>query len=169
MPSKQFWRYQKNKTLALRLETTRTATTKPVMSSVQQYLKHWRAEGENTSYQIPRVQLESSSYRSQLRIRLCNFRLRLLEIHGSFGKGFPMTDKREPTFHLSDDEIYVVWEHDCPPLVEQGFHIRISEQLPIRNNKWHLVKREPLTTAPSIQCSVCGLHGFITEGKWVSA
>lgn len=34
---------------------------------------------------------------------------------------------------------------------------------------WLLACREPLTLKPSIQCSVCGNHGFITEGMWVPA
>ena len=33
---------------------------------------------------------------------------------------------------------------------------------------WTLVTREPLTLTPSIQC-YCGLHGHITNGKWVPA
>lgn len=31
-----------------------------------------------------------------------------------------------------------------------------------------LVKKDPLTITPSILCPVCGLHGFVTEGKWRS-
>ena len=34
---------------------------------------------------------------------------------------------------------------------------------------WEVVKREPLTLAPSLLCRRCGHHGFIREGKWVPA
>ena len=34
---------------------------------------------------------------------------------------------------------------------------------------WKLKSREPLTLTPSIQCTVCGNHGFVTDGKWVPA
>jgi hypothetical protein len=33
---------------------------------------------------------------------------------------------------------------------------------------WTLVSKEPLTVTPSLACG-CGDHGFITNGKWVSA
>lgn len=31
-----------------------------------------------------------------------------------------------------------------------------------------IVSREPLTITPSVGCSDCGLHGFITDGRWLS-
>ena len=34
---------------------------------------------------------------------------------------------------------------------------------------WTLAQREPLTVTPSILCVDHGAHGFITDGKWVSA
>lgn len=40
------------------------------------------------------------------------------------------------------------------------------------NNKitaWDVVSLEPLTLTPSILCTACGDHGFITDGKWVPA
>lgn len=40
-----------------------------------------------------------------------------------------------------------------------------------RNDKgpfWRVISFEPLTVEPSIQCK-CGDHGFIREGRWVSA
>ncbi len=33
---------------------------------------------------------------------------------------------------------------------------------------WTLVSREPLTLAPSLNCTACGRHGFIRAGGWVS-
>lgn len=35
--------------------------------------------------------------------------------------------------------------------------------------RWDVVSREPLTLNPSILCNACGAHGWIREGKWVSA
>jgi len=34
---------------------------------------------------------------------------------------------------------------------------------------WAVVSLEPLTLKPSLQCTVCGDHGFIQGGKWVPA
>jgi hypothetical protein len=34
---------------------------------------------------------------------------------------------------------------------------------------WTLVQRDPLTLTPSISCTACGHHGFITDGRWVPA
>lgn len=40
---------------------------------------------------------------------------------------------------------------------------------------WTLVSLEPLTLSPSIHCltpydgRICGVHGFVTDGKWVAA
>lgn len=33
--------------------------------------------------------------------------------------------------------------------------------------RWKLVREDPLTITPSILCHTCGLHGFITDGRWV--
>lgn len=33
----------------------------------------------------------------------------------------------------------------------------------------HVVKDEPLTIERSILCPQCGLHGYITNGKWTPA
>ncbi len=32
-----------------------------------------------------------------------------------------------------------------------------------------LVSRNPVTIRPSVLCSDCGTHGFITDGQWVQA
>lgn len=34
---------------------------------------------------------------------------------------------------------------------------------------WNLVSREPLTLSPSLQCTLCGAHGWIEQGKWKPA
>lgn len=35
--------------------------------------------------------------------------------------------------------------------------------------RWTVEQWEPLTISPSILAKTCGCHGFIREGKWVSA
>lgn len=40
-------------------------------------------------------------------------------------------------------------------------------QPPHRPQVWQVVQPKPLTLAPSVVCTRCGLHGFITNGKWV--
>jgi len=34
---------------------------------------------------------------------------------------------------------------------------------------WELIQKDPLTLTPSLLCTVCGDHGFITNGLWVKA
>lgn len=35
--------------------------------------------------------------------------------------------------------------------------------------KWTVQSANPLTLAPSIRCRSCGHHGYIRNGRWVSA
>lgn len=39
----------------------------------------------------------------------------------------------------------------------------------VQGPRWQLLKADPLTIAPSVLCRTCGLHGFIREGRWVTA
>jgi hypothetical protein len=32
---------------------------------------------------------------------------------------------------------------------------------------WDVIQREPLTLTPSLLCTACGSHGYITDGRWV--
>lgn len=36
-------------------------------------------------------------------------------------------------------------------------------------HKWTIEQLDPLTLSPSLLCPICGHHGFIRNGKWVSA
>lgn len=67
-----------------------------------------------------------------------------------------------PTFVVVEDNnsTYIWFEHDCSDEGLQG------SSLP--NMLWHITQREPLTVTPSVHCQMCGLHGWIKEGKWVS-
>jgi len=34
---------------------------------------------------------------------------------------------------------------------------------------WDVISFDPLTLAPSLQCTACPSHGFIRDGRWVKA
>lgn len=34
---------------------------------------------------------------------------------------------------------------------------------------WDVEVMDPLTLSPSLLCRLCGSHGFIKQGKWISA
>jgi hypothetical protein len=71
-----------------------------------------------------------------------------------------------PTFHLDDDGKHVVWEHDC--LLSWGELERIPMRIPINaEHGWTVVSTDPITLTPSLLCTGCGTHGFITDGRWV--
>lgn len=77
----------------------------------------------------------------------------------------------EPTFALDEDGRHVWWHHDCiftmpPPKPDEPFRARTL--LPLGPQHWTVTQTDPLTVTPSIQCSGCGTHGFITAGAWVS-
>lgn len=66
-------------------------------------------------------------------------------------------------FHISEDGEHIVVEHQCtrpadwPPVVAQ---------LPNGPHGWIITNRDPLTVTPSIHCTECDAHGFITDGEW---
>lgn len=82
----------------------------------------------------------------------------------------------EVTFWLGEDafEGFVRWCHNCKN--SEGKAYRTNGALPIEEGHghpaWELVSKDPLTISPSILCVPphgCGIHGFITDGKWVPA
>jgi hypothetical protein len=34
-------------------------------------------------------------------------------------------------------------------------------------NTWQLFSRDPISMGPSVAYTCCGLHGFVTNGKWI--
>lgn len=38
-----------------------------------------------------------------------------------------------------------------------------------RITSWEVISESPLTLSPSVQCRICGDHGFVRGGKWVRA
>lgn len=62
------------------------------------------------------------------------------------------------------DHRYLV-DHVCPR--GEGEH-RIEPIVAIPINPAHVVvSDEPLTITASISCPSCGLHGYVTDGRWI--
>lgn len=64
--------------------------------------------------------------------------------------------------------------HYCGGSTEEHFAagsllFDIQENAGQNRPKWTLVSDEPLTLHPSVLCRTCGLHGWIQQGRWVSA
>lgn len=57
-------------------------------------------------------------------------------------------------------------EHRCK--IVDGTQIICAPAL--RLGEGHtIISDDPLTVTPSISCPDCGLHGFITDGRWIDA
>lgn len=65
-------------------------------------------------------------------------------------------------WNLMGDGRHVNVAHRCLP--EKHGNGWVSGPLPL--GPWRVVSAEPLTVEPSISCSDCGLHGWITDGEW---
>lgn len=78
-----------------------------------------------------------------------------------------------PTFELVDDGKRIAWSHDCRANWGDGTHTDFRtplERLPLHDvTGWQIVRTEPLTVVPSLLCTGCGTHGWITDGRWVPA
>ena len=57
------------------------------------------------------------------------------------------------------------FEHVCHR-VRDGLTIRIAPALQTQEGRHRIVATDPLTVTPSILCSDCGVHGFVTDGRW---
>ncbi|MEV6897464.1 DUF6527 family protein [Amycolatopsis sp. NPDC051372] len=70
-------------------------------------------------------------------------------------------------FRIADDGEHVEFRHPCS--ANGGLDPDPAfAALPIGKNGWSIEQREPLTVRPSINCKRCGLHGWITDGRWES-
>lgn len=49
-----------------------------------------------------------------------------------------------------------------------GIHFIIPGH-PLFQDGWTVISLDPLTLTPSLDRKECGCHGFITDGKWISA
>lgn len=70
-------------------------------------------------------------------------------------------------FRIADDGEHVEFRHPCPANGNLDPDPAFAN-LPIGPNGWTIEQREPLTVRPSILCRRCGLHGWITNGRWES-
>ncbi len=69
----------------------------------------------------------------------------------------------EPTAAMSPDGEHFEWTHVCA-------NNRLDTvTMPHSGGTWRVVQAEPLTVVPSIHCTACGTHGWITDGRWVAA
>jgi hypothetical protein len=59
-------------------------------------------------------------------------------------------------------------EHVCTR-PRDGMTLRVAPFLTGGPSGHQLLSDDPLTVSPSVLCADCGLHGFITNGKWRSA
>lgn len=66
------------------------------------------------------------------------------------------------------DVLGVLLTHPCAKREGQPVEDFIPvNYMPARD--WQLVSRDPITLHPSVDYKCCGLHGFVTNGKWVPA
>lgn len=80
-----------------------------------------------------------------------------------------MTWLARTRFHLDPDDPARFWfTHDCLP-IWRGEHEpeHRTDLMPSGADGWHVQQADPLTVTPSIHCTACGTHGFITDGQWV--
>jgi hypothetical protein len=89
-----------------------------------------------------------------------------------------------PRAWLDNDGEHFWWAHECKDVATQwadaGHPLdkeeidhfqssRNARMLPLGPNGWAVAIKDPLTITPSIQCGVCGTHGWIRNGEWVDA
>ena len=76
----------------------------------------------------------------------------------------------EPTFGIEPaaEGEWFWFEHNCLNNIRRRWDLYPNPVIG-RKTTWTIVQAEPLSVTPSIHCLECGTHGFITDGKWVSA
>jgi hypothetical protein len=72
-----------------------------------------------------------------------------------------------------DDPVGIFEWHDCSGHQGDGpssvpFDVPANAHIENRH-KWQVESLDPITISPSILCNLCGFHGFLREGRWVSA
>jgi hypothetical protein len=71
---------------------------------------------------------------------------------------------RTPLANLMDDGRHVAWHHVC--IGERDLAATVWTVVVLPLGPWRVVSADPLTVEPSIHCTPCGTHGFITDGEW---
>lgn len=59
----------------------------------------------------------------------------------------------------------IAWWHACNGVDREDY----MPMQPAWKDGWVVEQVQPLTLSPSIMCLACQFHGFIRDGKWVSA
>ena len=57
-------------------------------------------------------------------------------------------------------------EHTCKGWTEDDGTVVAKVCAPALSDRHTVTSETPLTVVPSILCPDCGLHGFITDGRW---
>lgn len=78
---------------------------------------------------------------------------------------------------LDENHAYVLVEFEGAPAGINEFHWTgdhwcagwVSFKPYDPTHGWDVLSLEPLTLSPSLLCRMCGSHGFIRDGRWVSA
>jgi hypothetical protein len=88
--------------------------------------------------------------------------------------GFQQQTGEPPTFGIDEDGQHIWWSHDCQvDWFGDNSDVTLMrtepQSLPINTTGWTVQSINPLTVTPSILCTGCHTHGFITDGKWVTA
>jgi hypothetical protein len=74
--------------------------------------------------------------------------------------------------HIDGVKFHAVWDRYNQPIGIVADHTRDDGSwcTGIAGfDEWQVIKDNSLTLQPSIQCSTCTFHGFITDGHWVPA
>lgn len=76
------------------------------------------------------------------------------------------TEPALPTFTANPDGVHFQFSHDCT--YGSGRTFRDQTLMPHGGGTWRITSAPgaPLTVTPSINCTACGTHGWITDGKW---
>lgn len=63
----------------------------------------------------------------------------------------------------------VLLTHPCAKRGGEVVQDFIPVFLGISTYRWTLACRDPISLAPSVSFTCCGLHGFVTAGRWIPA
>jgi hypothetical protein len=63
----------------------------------------------------------------------------------------------------------VYYEHPCANAMVSPGWIPVKTSAGCMLTGWDVVSEAPLTLSPSVLCRTCGHHGYIRDGRWVSA
>lgn len=101
--------------------------------------------------------------------------------HGVWAEWWRVVDPDHPDYPNDPGKMYGVVEHhwcvsedEIVPGVKEYWAMGSVPTMSTQPVKWSIVSGEVesfegLSLMPSILCKRCGLHGYITDGRWVPA